>query len=122
MLRQIIEPGIAYLAALNRTDEDLAKLEKDIIDITNNDGDPVKHGEYDMSFHMHIAKASQNKLLPLLLNPIHRLMPAVKSKILSDIDEAKEAAIVWHTKIFEKIKNQDPEGAENAMVAHLKDC
>lgn len=118
--RQIIEPGIAYLAALNRTDEDLIKLEKDITDISNNDGDHVKHAEYDMSFHMHIAKATHNKLLPLLLNPIHRLMPSVKTKILSNIDEAKEAAVVWHTKIFEKIKNQDPEGAQNAMVAHLK--
>jgi DNA-binding FadR family transcriptional regulator len=69
---------------------------------------------------MHIEKASQNKLLPLLLNPIHRLMTAVKSKILSDIDEANEAVIFWHTKIFEKIKNQDPGGAEKAMTMHLK--
>ena len=118
--RQIIEPGIAYLAALNRTDEDLIKLEKDINDIATNEGNFEKHGEYDMSFHMHIAKASQNSLLPLLLNPIHRLMPSVKSKILSNVAEAKEAAVIWHTKIFTKIKNQDPEGAQNAMVAHLK--
>lgn len=118
--RQIIEPGIAYLAALNRTDDDIECLKKDIDDIKNNDGNPIKHGEYDMSFHMHIARASQNKLLPLLLKPIHKLMPSVKSKILTDVEEAKEAAVVWHTKIFEKIKNQDPEGAENAMVAHLK--
>jgi len=118
--RQIIEPGIAYLAALNRTDEDIEKLQKDIEDIKNNDGDPIKHGEYDMSFHMHLSQASQNKLLPLLLKPIHRLMPAVKTKILTNVDDAIEAAIIWHTKIFEKIKNQDPEGAKNAMIAHLK--
>jgi GntR family transcriptional repressor for pyruvate dehydrogenase complex len=118
--RQIIEPGIAYLASLNRTDVDLKKLEVDINNISKNDGDPVKHAEYDMSFHMHIAKASQNKLLPLLLSPIHRLMPAVKSKILTNVSEAKEAAVIWHTKIFEKIENQDPEGAQNAMIAHLK--
>lgn len=118
--RQIIEPGIAYLAAINRTDDDLAKMEKDIIDITNNDGDPVKHGEYDMSFHLHLAYASKNKLLPLLLKPIHKLMPAVKSKILTNVSEAQEAAIIWHTKIFENIKNQDPERAKNSMVAHLK--
>ena len=35
--RQIIEPGIAYLAAMNRTDEDLIKLEKDIVNIKNNE-------------------------------------------------------------------------------------
>lgn len=118
--RQIIEPGIAYLAALNRTEEDLKRLMQDVKDIKNNDGDVVKHGEYDVAFHMHIAKASQNKLLPLLLKPIHNMMPSVKSKIISDVDEAKQAAIVWHTKIYEKIKNQDPEGAQSAMVAHLK--
>ena len=118
--RQIIEPGIAYLAALNRTDDDLCKLEKDINDIKENNGDFVKHGEYDMSFHMHLAYASQNKLLPLLLKPIHRLMPTVKSNIMANVDDAKDAAVVWHTKIFENVKNQDPEGAKNSMVAHLK--
>lgn len=117
--RQIIEPGIAYLAAMNRTDEDLANLKEDIEDIAGNDGDPIKHGEYDMSFHMHLAQASQNKLLPLLLKPIHKLMPSVKSKILTDVKEAKEAAVVWHTKIYEKIKIQDPDGAKSAMIAHL---
>lgn len=118
--RQIIEPGIAYLAAMNRTEDDLKKLQKDIADIESNDGDPIKHGEYDMAFHMHISYASQNKLLPLLLKPIHKLMPSVKSKILTNVDEAKEAAVVWHTKIYKKIKNQDPEGAKNSMIAHLK--
>lgn len=118
--RQIIEPGIAYLAALNRTDEDLKKLAKDIEDIKNNEGDPIKHGEYDMSFHMHLAKASQNKLLPLLLKPVHKLMPGVKSKILTDVAEAKEAAVVWHTKIYNKVKKQDPDGAKSSMIAHLE--
>lgn len=118
--RQIIEPGIAYLAAMNRTDEDLVNLKEAIDNIAQNDGDPIKHGEYDMAFHMHLARASKNKLLPLLLKPIHKLMPSVKSKILTDVEEAKEAAVVWHTKIYEKIKNQDPDGARSAMVAHLK--
>lgn len=118
--RQIIEPGIAYLAALNRTEEDLQKLKKDIDDIKSNDGDPIKHAEYDMAFHMHISKASKNKLLPLLIKPIHKLMPAVKSKILSDVKDAKNAAVIWHTKIYKMIKIQDPDGAKNMMIAHLE--
>ena len=118
--RQIIEPGTAYLAALNRTDEDLIKMEKDIKDIKDNEGDPVKHGEYDMAFHMHLARASKNKLLPLLLKPIHLLMPSVKSKIMTNVDDAKEAAVIWHTKIFDDIKDRNAEGAKNSMIAHLK--
>ena len=118
--RQIIEPGIAYLAAKNRTDENLVKLEKDLVNLKNNDGDPAKHGEYDMAFHMHLAQASKNKLLPLLLKPIHMLMPSVKSKIMSNVEEAKEAAVVWHTKIYNKVKDQDAEGAKISMIAHLE--
>ena len=118
--RQIIEPGIAYLAALNRTDEDLENMEMDILNIKNNDGDANKHAEYDMSFHMHLAQASKNKLLPLLLKPIHKLMPSVKSKIVANVDDAKEAAVVWHTKILNKVKDRDAEGAKNAMIAHLE--
>jgi GntR family transcriptional repressor for pyruvate dehydrogenase complex len=110
--RQIIEPGIAYLAAINRTDEDLIKMDKDINDIKNNEGDFAKHGEYDMSFHMHLAQASKNKLLPLLLKPIHNLMPSVKSKIAANVEDAKAAAVIWHTKIYDKVKDQDAEGAK----------
>lgn len=43
--RQIIESGIAYLAALNRTDENLKELEKDINDISN------KEHQYDLPFY-----------------------------------------------------------------------
>jgi GntR family transcriptional repressor for pyruvate dehydrogenase complex len=118
--RQIIEPGIAYLAAINRTDEDLIKMDKDINDIKNNEGDFAKHGEYDMSFHMHLAQASKNKLLPLLLKPIHNLMPSVKSKIAANVEDAKAAAVIWHTKIYDKVKDQDAEGAKNSMIAHLE--
>ena len=118
--RQIIEPGVAYLAALNRTEEDLKEMETDIENIKNNEGDPIKHGEYDMSFHMHLAYASKNKLIPLLLQPIHRLMPSLKSSIMTNVEDAKEAAIIWHTKIFIDVQNRDPEAAKNSMIAHLQ--
>ena len=47
-------------------------------------------------------------------------MPSVKSTIMANVDDAKEAAVTWHTKIFENVKNRDPEGAKNSMIAHLK--
>lgn len=117
--RQIIEPGITYLAALNRTDEDLEKLSVDIENIKSND-DFQKHSEYDMSFHSHIAYASKNQILPLLLRPLHLLMPIVKKSIMENIKDAKEAAVIWHTKIYEHVKNQDADGAQEAMNSHLK--
>ncbi len=117
--RQIFEPGIAYLAALNRTKEDLEKLEKDIYDIKNN-MDIERYSEYNMSFHMHLAYASKNKIIPLLLKPLHKLMPIVKASVLKNVDDPKEAAVIWHTKIFENVRDQNAVGAQETMIAHLK--
>ena len=117
--RQIIEPEIAYLAALNRTEDDVEKMKIDIENIANNE-DMEKHSEYDMSFHMHLAYASKNKIIPLFLKPLHELMPIVKSKILLNVKDAKGAAIIWHTKIFEAVKERNPESAKEMMTAHLK--
>lgn len=118
--RQIIEPGIAFAAALKRTDDDLELLAGDIESIKSNVGGHELHSKYDTSFHMHLAHASKNKLMPLLLKPIHKLMPLVKSNVLSSVEGAKESAVIWHTKIYEAVKAQDAKGAEQAMIGHLK--
>lgn len=117
--RQIIEPEIAYLAASNRSEEDIEKLGIDIENIRNNT-DIQKHSQYDMSFHMHLAFASKNKIIPLFLKPLHQLMPIIKTKILSNVKDAKEAAIIWHSKIYEAVKDKDPDLAKEMMIAHLK--
>jgi DNA-binding FadR family transcriptional regulator len=44
----------------------------------------------------------------------------VKSKILISVADAREAAIIWHTKIFENVKKRDADGAQQAMIDHLK--
>lgn len=118
--RQIIEPGIAYAAALKRTDEDLELLAEDVEAIKSKDNDYTEHTQHDMAFHLHLAHASKNKLMPLLLKPIHKLMPLVKSNVLANVKDAKEAAIIWHGKIYEAVKAGDAEGAKQAMIGHLE--
>jgi DNA-binding FadR family transcriptional regulator len=69
-----------------------------------------------------IAKASQNTIMPMLLDPIHRLMPEIKLSIYKVVGEkvAKESATKWHGKILQEIIAQNPEGARFAMEEHLK--
>jgi GntR family transcriptional regulator, transcriptional repressor for pyruvate dehydrogenase complex len=118
--RQIIEPPIAASAALHHTEEDAEKLKKDQNDLVQSEGDYEELSRLDMLFHLDIAKASENSLIPLLLEPIHRLTPQIKSSVYATIIDAKRSAVEWHQKILTAILQRDAEGAQNAMKRHLE--
>jgi GntR family transcriptional repressor for pyruvate dehydrogenase complex len=117
--RQVIEPPIAASAALYHTDEDAAKLVKNYEDLKKSDGGFLELANLDMAFHLNIAKASENPIIPLILEPIHRLMPQIKSSVYAAVDDAKQSAVIWHGKILERILARDADGAYEAMKDHL---
>lgn len=117
--RRVIEPEIARSAALSRTDRDIEQMEYEIKQMASFNGPAEELAKFDMNFHLAIAKSTQNRLLPLMLKPVFRLMPEIKSMIISDIPEARNSAIVWHTKILNAIKEGNPETAYNEMQQHL---
>ncbi len=118
--RQIIEPPIAASAALHHTQEDAEKLKKDQYDLEHSEGDYKELSRLDMLFHLDIAKASENSLIPLILEPIHRLIPQIKSSVYATVVDAKKSAVEWHEKILTAILNKDAEGARMAMIRHLE--
>jgi GntR family transcriptional regulator, transcriptional repressor for pyruvate dehydrogenase complex len=118
--RQMIEPTIASYAALKHTKEDELRLQEDIEKLRNCDGDFTQLAKLDMQFHLDIAKASQNSIMPLILDPIHKLMPEIKSSVYATNKDAKESAIVWHQKILDEIIRRDADAARRAMTQHLK--
>ena len=118
--RQIIEPPIAASAARYHTEEDAERLKKDLNDLKAYNGDYKELSRLDMLFHLDIARASENPLVPLLLEPIHRLAPRIKSSVYAAVIDAKQSAVEWHEKILTAILNRDPEGARLAMIRHLE--
>jgi GntR family transcriptional repressor for pyruvate dehydrogenase complex len=118
--RQIIEPGVAYYAALNYSDEDQEILAKDLRTLRNCEGGYSELAKLDTLFHMHLAKASKNSILPVLLEPIHKLNPSIKSFVYANVKDAKEKAIIWHKKIYDAVIKRNPEGARKTMQQHLK--
>ena len=74
----------------------------------------------DMSFHLLIAEAAHNPMLPLFIRPIQMLMPAIKADVYAAIGDAHDAAVYWHTRIMEAILDRDPERAEAEMQGHLE--
>ncbi len=117
--REFLEPEIARGAAKNRNEEDLDKLRADVDAMKVFVGTPAEWAKLDMNFHLNIAQATQNNLLPLMLKPVFRLMPEIKSKIMSDVPEARESAIEWHSRILKAIEIGDPDLCYNEMKQHL---
>lgn len=118
--RQILEPAISYYAALNFNDADIGRLTEDIENLKNCTGGYEELAYLDTMFHLDLARASRNRIMPLLLHPIHELIPDIKSTIYATIDDAKGSAVIWHQKILDAVISKDPEKAWKAMEEHLK--
>ncbi|MEX0737308.1 MAG: FadR/GntR family transcriptional regulator [Bacteroidota bacterium] len=118
--RQVIEPSITASAALHHTEEDAEKLVDNYEELKMTEGDVKRLIELDMAFHLDIARASENPLIPLILEPIYLLMPKIKTSVYAVTRDAKESAVIWHGKILDAILKRDPNGAYGAMVEHLK--
>lgn len=118
--RQAIEPDIAYYAALNRTDKDLATLERDLELFDNSKNDSVLNTKYDMAFHVDLAKASKNNLFIFMVKPLHQLIPPLKFDVISTINNAYEVTQEWHEKIMDAVRQKDAVGAKKAMKKHLE--
>lgn len=117
--RQVLEPGIAYHAALKRDEGDLEKIFYDI-EMIEKSANPAEHAKYDVRFHLDLAHATKNNLLVLMLKPLHKMMPDVKHKIIEKIPDAHEIGNIWHRKIFDAVKAQDAKLAREMMTHHLK--
>ncbi len=117
--RQILEPAVAALASTHRTEEDLMQLRRDL-DLLKSCGDSATElSKIDTQFHIDVSKACGNSLMPLLLEPIHRLIPEIKSSVYATVAEARDSALEWHQTILDEIEKGNSSGAYEAMHRHL---
>lgn len=119
-VRKMFEPPIARLAALKRNEQDLITLEKSLVALERCDPtNYAKQGQIDRDFHLAIAQATQNPLIPIIVTPIFKLMPKIRSLVYKYISTAMSEATDYHRKIYDRILDADPEGAYQMMVEHL---
>lgn len=118
--RQILEPAVAALASTHRTDEDVEQLRRDIALLKLCGDDAAELSKIDTQFHIDISRACGNSLMPLLLEPIHRLIPEIKSSVYATVAEARDSAIQWHQNILDKIVQGKSDEARKAMEQHLR--
>lgn len=118
--RVLLEKEACVKAAKNRTERDLAQLEKALeayaTKVLNNESAI----EEDLLFHLKIAEAGKNNVLKSLLMII--TPDIVKNYInLKVCDNMHLKALEEHREILNHIKDQNPEKAAKAMQEHLSD-
>ena len=117
-IRLMIEPELAYLAALLADEILIADLKDSVETLRSAHDDPEKWIEADLSFHNVIAKASKNPYAVIFIEILLEHMDfLVGSGFL--VDGAIEATIDIHESIFEFIKNGNAEKAKDKMRDHI---
>lgn len=123
-VRKILETEAARLAARNRTEKNLIRLDQVLEQMKLHLDDEEQSEKADVAFHLEIARASQNGLL-------HRLMESLSNHLLETIrdtrrlwfyGEAAEATklLQEHSSIHEAIASRNAELAASRMRSHLE--
>jgi GntR family transcriptional repressor for pyruvate dehydrogenase complex len=118
-IREILEPEIAALAAHRATPEDVKAMEHAVALMNENLEDIHKYVHEDHSFHLTLAEATKNIIIPRLIASIVDLLHELREKIALT-DGARERGQEHHYDIINAIKAKDPEAARAAMRRHLK--
>ncbi|HTW98930.1 MAG TPA: FadR/GntR family transcriptional regulator [Acidimicrobiales bacterium] len=118
--RGAIELCAVELAAERASAEEIATLEKLLASMTEASKDAAGYTAADVGFHVAVARASRNSLLPALLLPI-------VSTIVEGVFEshgakgATELGIAAHARILAALRSKDRVAARAAMSAHLRE-
>jgi GntR family transcriptional regulator, transcriptional repressor for pyruvate dehydrogenase complex len=120
-VREALEVKIAGLAAERAEANDLKEMEETIRALKMGKLTPIEYAELDVAFHKRLARASGNPLFSALVNTINDVMVEVRLRSISVLGETKfiADAIEQHSRIFERVKARDVEGARRAMEVHL---
>jgi GntR family transcriptional regulator, transcriptional repressor for pyruvate dehydrogenase complex len=123
-IRKIFETTAAHLAAERATPMDLAKIEDNLerMKAAMAEDDSEKGEDFDAAFHYSIAESTQNSLLLRFLNTIsdsfHKTVSAARRQLYMTPGHA-QILIEQHAKIYEAIRDRNPDLAEKAMLEHL---
>jgi GntR family transcriptional repressor for pyruvate dehydrogenase complex len=118
-VREIIEPEIAALAATRITDEYIATMQEAMDKMEAAMDNVEEFVEADLDFHLALAEATQNPIIPALLDPIINLLR--KQRILTTLIEGvAQHGQTNHKIIIEAMKLRDPDAAREAMRRHLE--
>lgn len=122
-LRQLIEPGAAYLAAQRADAEDVRAMHQTLVDMEAS----IKRNDLvgailaDSQFHHWITRATRNDYLASFTNNLMHFLEEGRKASLR-VPGQPRRALVGHRRIYEAIARRDANAARSAMEDHLRDA
>lgn len=121
--RLVFEGEAAALAAVQITDEEIAKLEALVEEIKEQNEARIAEENADMAFHMTIARATRNASVRKAIEDLWlQRWTSPQCKLL--LEQARTANVLpvveEHLAIVQALKERDPKAARAAMRAHLE--
>ncbi len=116
--REALEVKITELAAVRRTDEDLAAMDRGLetMEAEIAEGEPGLAG--DLAFHGAVTDASHNPVLKELMNLLATAIEETRRESLSQPGRPRKS-LTSHREIADAIRAQDPVRAVRAAQDHI---
>jgi GntR family transcriptional repressor for pyruvate dehydrogenase complex len=117
--RRVLEAGTAGLAAERATPENVATLSDEVQGMYTALDDPQAFLDYDLRFHRAVAVSASNPVLGALIEMVAALFFERRRAPIERARNLRETADL-HRKVYQAIRNRDPEAARAAMDEHLR--
>jgi DNA-binding FadR family transcriptional regulator len=114
--RAAVEGAAARLAAVRRTEADLAKLQG-AVEAMEEGWQTARFRAADSAFHLGIADAARNRFMRQAIEDARARMWI---PIDRHVDNVFRTANRHHEEILLALRDRDPDAAEKAVVAHLE--
>jgi GntR family transcriptional regulator, sialic acid-inducible nan operon repressor len=117
--RSFFEIGLARYAALHATAKDLARLETALAANRGSISDLPAFKRTDIDFHFVLAEIPRNPIFPAIHDAMVDWLTDQRNVTLQVVGQVLTAYRA-HERIFKAVASGDPDVAERAMAAHLK--
>ena len=118
-VRELLEPGIAALAALRAGEEHLADMQAAVEIMERSMDDADAYIQADNAFHLALARATGNALLMTLIEPMMDLLSAQR-KLIFRAPGGPQDGQHHHKCILRAIELHDVEAARECMESHMR--
>ena len=119
-VREMLEPGIAALAAQKAEPDDIAAMQAAIVVMDGTMDEVEQFIAADHDFHLALAHATRNQLLVYLIDSIVDSLTQQRRRTFQGGKDGPQRGQEYHKRILGTIKNHDSELARNLMMEHLQ--
>jgi len=117
--RESVEPAAARLAALHRTDDDIAEMKQIHRELESLSGNAAKFAKVNLKWHLSVVKASKNELLITFVDAISRPIYAATEYQSLNTSELRREVVRVHGRVLDAIVEQDGDAAFRRMQRHI---